>query len=167
MNFHEDPLLTERVITNYILRTLDADTAEMFESHYLGCDHCFDDLRASELLIAGLRPSLDQKIVHGVTVCQFLGSARLIRDSAELRELSSIILQQKDTKVLIDLSKVSRIDSVGLGMLMQCYTHAVNNSGMLKLLNPSVQVERVLKLTRIDSILEMHSDPSEAIRSFA
>ena len=42
---------------------------------------------------------------------------------------------------MIDLSRVSRIDSWGLGVLIHCYSHAICNSGALKLLNPSAQVK--------------------------
>jgi len=74
---------------------------------------------------------------------------------------------ESDTKVLIDLSKVSRIDSTGLGVLMNCYCHAVKNAGMLKLLNPDVPVRRVLSLTKIDSVLQTFEDEAAAIQSFA
>jgi hypothetical protein len=59
---------------------------------------------------------------------------------------------RSDGKVLIDLNRVSRIDSAGLGMLMRC-THAVKQSGALKLLQPAQQVKKVLSLTKIDSVI--------------
>ena len=72
-----------------------------------------------------------------------------------------------DPKTLnIDLSKVSRIDSAGLGMLMRCYTHAVRNAGILKLLNPTTQVKKVLSITRIDSVVPTFEDENAALKSF-
>ena len=44
MQFHDDPTFREEVIRNYLRRTLDADAAEAFESHYLSCDECFEEL---------------------------------------------------------------------------------------------------------------------------
>jgi anti-sigma B factor antagonist len=67
---------------------------------------------------------------------------------------------------LIDLSEVSRIDSTGLGVLMNCYCHAVKNSGALKLLNPDAPVKRVLRITKIDAVLQSFEDESTAIASF-
>ena len=58
------------------------------------------------------------------------------------------------------------IDSAGLGMLMGCYTHAVRNAGVLKLLNPNSQVKRVLSLTRSDSVVPTFEDENAALQSF-
>ena len=61
---------------------------------------------------------------------------------------------------------VSRIDSAGLGALMACYSHAVRNRGLLKLLNPSSEVQNLLRMTKIDSLLQSFSDERNALRSF-
>ena len=167
MQFHEDPLIREQLIRNYLLKRLDAGSAESFESHYLGCEECFEELRTTQLLIAGLSQStLDARRLKDVLVLEFTNPAQLIRQSRELTELSKEVLQQKDTKVLIDLSRVSRIDSAGLGLLMRCYSHAVRNSGMLKLLNPNPEVQKLLELTKINSVVESFDDEQKALQSF-
>jgi anti-sigma B factor antagonist len=89
----------------------------------------------------------------------------LTRQSFELEELQRAF-QQKDTKVLIDLGRVTKIDSAGLGQLMSCYSHAVKNQGILKLLNPTAEVQSLLRLTKIDSVLETYYDERQALRSF-
>jgi len=167
MDFHQDLLAREELIRNYLLRRLDANTAEAFESHYLSCDECFEELRASQLLAAGLGQSkLELRRIGDVAVLGFTVPARLTRQSEELQTLLEDVLQQKDTKVLIDLSRVSRIDSRGLGMLMACYAHAIKNQGMLKLLNPGVEVQSLLRMTRMDTVLETHYDEEKALQSF-
>ena len=99
-------------------------------------------------------------------VLEFSHPAQLVRQAQELRQLLAGVMEQKDTKVLIDLSRVSRIDSAGLGMLINCYSHAVRNHGMLKLLRPSAPVQNLLRLTRIDSVLETYEDEAKALESF-
>jgi anti-anti-sigma factor len=166
-NFHEDPVLREEFITGYLCRRLSADLAEQWESHYLACDDCFEELRATELLIRGLgEPMVESRRVNDVTVLRFAQGSQLLASSLELAELSNVIRVQKDTKVLIDLSKVSRIDSTGLGVLMNCYCHAMKNAGALKLLNADAPVRRVLSVTKIDSVLQMFEDEAAAIASF-
>jgi anti-anti-sigma factor len=166
-NFHEDPVLREEFITGYLCRRLSADLAEQWESHYLACDDCFEELRATELLIRGLgEPMVESRRVNDVTVLRFAQGTQLLASSLELAELSNVIRVQKDTKVLIDLSKVSRIDSTGLGVLMNCYCHAMKNAGALKLLNADAPVRRVLSVTKIDSVLQMFEDEAAAIASF-
>lgn len=167
MEFHDDRLFREEFIRDYLLKRLDSDAAERFETHYLACDECFEELRASELLIAGLgQPKIELRRLDEVTVLEFTQPARLTRQSQELNELWNGVTRQSDTKVLIDLSRVSKIDSTGLGLLMTCYSHAVKNQGMLKLLNPSADLRRLLRVTRIDSVLESYDDEQQALRSF-
>lgn len=167
MDFHEDSLITEGVIFKYLNRTLDAETSEEFSCHYLECDRCFTELRISELLMAGLQGArIGRKVIGDVAIFQIESPGYLVRGSRELSELCSLVLAQKDTKVLIDLGLVSRIDSIGLGMLMQCYSHVIRNRGTFKLLNPSPPVQRALSITKIDSVVEMYLDESEALRAF-
>jgi|SRR5712692_7188444 len=167
MPCYDDPLEREDLIRKYLLKRLEAGASEAFESHYLTCDDCFEELRASELLLTGLSGSnVGQRRLEDVVVLQFARPVQLTRQAPELSELMRGVLEQKDTKVLIDLSRVSRIDSAGLGLLMSCYSHAIRNHGMLKLLNPSAEVARLLQLTRIDAVLETYYDEGQALQSF-
>lgn len=167
MRYHDDPLELEELTRKYLLKRLDAAAQEEFESHYLACDDCFEQLRASELLIAGLRqPGVHQQRLDDVLVFKFSRPVQLIRRSREMTALLRSVLEQRDTKVLIDLSRVSRIDSAGLGLLMSCYSHAVRNQGMLKLLNPGPQVQNLLRITRLDSVVETYFDEGQALESF-
>jgi anti-anti-sigma factor len=167
MQIHEDPLLREETIRDYLSKRLDAAATEAFEIHFLNCDECFEELRASEFLIAGLRKRrIDRRKLGDIAVLGFTEPAQLTRLSSQMKELSHSVLEQSDTKVLLDLSKVSRVDSAGLGLLMQCYSHAIRHNGSLKLLNPSSQVQHLLRLTRMDSVLEAYSDEQAAVLSF-
>ncbi len=166
MHFHQDLTFREELIRNYLLKRLDAVEAEAFESHYLSCDECFEELQMSRMLMAGLTQSIiELRRLDDVLVLQFAGPAQLIRQSFELEQLQQVF-QQKDTKVLIDLSRVIKIDSAGLGQLMSHYSHVVKNQGMLKLLNPTAEVQTLLRLTRIDSVLETYYDERRALDSF-
>jgi anti-sigma B factor antagonist len=167
VDFHHDVAGREQLLAKYLYRRLSPDQVEALECHYLECNECFEEMRATELLIRGLgEPILQRKRVNDVTVLRFMESSQLLAASLELTELTKAIRLENDTKVLIDMSNVSRIDSTGLGVLMNCYCHAVKNSGALKLLHPDVAVKKVLNVTRIDSLLQSFEDESAAIRSF-
>lgn len=166
-DWHGDPVYREDLIRNYLHRRLAPELADRFEDHYLACEECYNELGATELLIRGLgEPVLERKRVQDVTVLRFTEGTELLAASLELNELAKAVRLQKDTKVLIDLSKVSRIDSTGLGVLMNCYCHAVKNSGALKLLNPDAPVKKVLSITKVDSVLQTFDDETAAIASF-
>jgi anti-sigma B factor antagonist len=166
-DLHQDPVQREDLFRRYLERRLSADLVEQLEAHYLECDECFEELRATELLMRGLDDRiLVRRRVRDVTILRFVENTELLAYSLELNELASAIRLQSDTKVLIDLSKVSRIDSTGLGVLMNCYCHAVKNSGALKLLRPDTPVKHVLSLTKVDKILQSFDDEAAAIASF-
>ena len=167
MDFHSDLVLREQLITRYLQHQLSPELAGEWEGHYLVCDECFEEMRATELLIRGLgEPIVERKRINDVTILKFARGTQLLAASLELTELSKAVRLESDTKVLIDLSRVSRIDSTGLGVLMNCYCHAVKNAGVLKLLNPDAPVRRVLSMTKIDSVLQTFEDEAAAIESF-
>src|SRR6201987_5852422 len=103
MNCGMEPIQREQIIARYLSRSLDADAVEEFEGHYLGCDECFDELRLSERMAADLRASnLAWRHSGGVSVLQFRKKAELTHSAQELDELRREVLEQKDTRVLID-----------------------------------------------------------------
>ena len=166
-NLHADPVFREELIAKYLARKLEPEATAHFEDHYLGCQDCFEELRATELLIYGLRATaIERTQAEDVTVVRFAAPAELTGSSLDLNTLLQMVQSPGETKVLIDLSKVSRIDSAGLGMLMRCYTHAVRNAGILKLVNPTTQVKKVLSITRIDSVVPTFEDENAALKSF-
>jgi len=163
----KEPIEREEVIAKYLSRSLDSEAVEEFEGHYLGCDECFDELRVSERLAADLRASnMTWKQSGGVSVLQFRANAELTHSAQELEELRREVLEQRDSRVIIDLSRVTRIDSAGLGQLMSCYSHLVKNRGALKVLNPTPEIRKLLDMTGISTLIPAFEDEHEAVRSF-
>jgi len=166
LDLHRDAVTRDETIVRYLRRRL-PDAGE-FESHYLTCDDCFEELGATRLLIEALSlPAVASSREAGVAVLRFLAPAQLLRDSVELQAVLDAVRLQNESRVLIDLSTVSRIDSAGLGVLMNCYCHARRSSGSVKLLKPNAPVKKVLAITKLDSVLETFDDESAAISSFA
>ena len=168
IDFHADPLSREEVVVKYLARRLDPAAVAEFEAHYLDCGDCFEELRLSDKIRQGLAESAVAMRREGdVLVVGFAGPTQLTRPSPAARQLLEGILQHNDSKVLVDLSTVSRIDSAGLGLLIKCYSHALRNRGMFKLLNPNEEVRHLFRLTRMDSILETYEDEKRALESFS
>jgi anti-anti-sigma factor len=163
----KEPLEREQVIARYLARSLDSEAVEEFEGHYLGCDECFDEMRVSDRLAADLRATnLAWNQTGGVSVLRFKTNAELTHSAHELDELRKEVLEQSDTRVIIDLSRVTRIDSAGLGQLMSCYSHLIKNRGALKVLNPAPEIRKMLDMTGLSSIIPTFHDEQEAVSSF-
>jgi anti-sigma B factor antagonist len=77
------------------------------------------------------------------------------------------VLEQRDSRVIIDLSRVTKIDSAGLGQLMSCYSHLVRNQGALKVLNPRPEIKNLLDMTGISTLIESYQNEQEAVSSFS
>lgn len=167
MNCSMEPIQREQVIAKYLSRSLDSEAVEEFEGHYLGCDECFDELRVSERMAAELRfKNLAWRHAQGVSVLRFRKAAELTHSAGELEELRREVLEQSDSRVIIDLSRVTKIDSAGLGQLMSCYSHLVRNQGSLKVVNATPEVRKMLDMTGISTLIPSFNDESEAVKSF-
>jgi anti-sigma B factor antagonist len=167
-DLHSDPVYREETILRYLRRALPEAAAVAWEDHYLLCDACFEEIGATQLLLDGLNLApVAFGSVGDVAVMRFPRPTQLLGTSLELQALANAVRTRNESRVLIDLSSVSRIDSAGIGVLMNCYCHALRNSGALKLLHPTAPVREVLKITNLDSVLETFEDETAAIRSFS
>ena len=162
-----EPIRREQIIARYLSRSLDADAVEEFEGHYLGCDECFDELMLSERIASDLRTgNLSWTQSGGVSVLEFQSPTELTHSAQELDDLRRSVLEQTDKRVIVDLSRVTRIDSAGLGQLMSCYSHLVKNRGALKIMNAGPEVQKLLDMTGISTLIPSYRDVQEALKSF-
>jgi anti-anti-sigma factor len=68
--------------------------------------------------------------------------------------------------IVIGLRHVTRLDSVGLGLLVRTVATLRRNGGDLRIANPPEFVTDLLKLTRLTSFLQTCASEEEAIASF-
>ncbi len=69
-------------------------------------------------------------------------------------------------KVVIDLSKVEWMSSVGLGMLISALTTMKNAGGELKLAAVTKSIQSLLTITRLMTIFESYDSVADAIKTF-
>jgi anti-anti-sigma factor len=70
------------------------------------------------------------------------------------------------SKLLLDLSTVTYVDSATIGCLMDLYRQAHAAGGTLKLSGVQKRVETMLSMTGAQNFLEIHPDEASAIKSF-
>ena len=86
-------------------------------------------------------------------------------EAAALSRLVEEVLE-RGSKVVLDLSGVTSIDSAGIGELISLHTRAQSQNAVLKYASPRPLVRDLLDLTNVDSVLEIHSGVSEALAAF-
>ena len=76
------------------------------------------------------------------------------------------LLTGGDKKVMIDLSKVTYVDSATIGCLMDLYRQTTAAGGELRLAGVNKRVETMLTMTGTQNFLEIHADEPSAMKSF-
>jgi anti-anti-sigma factor len=76
------------------------------------------------------------------------------------------LLAAGDRKVLIDLSKVTYVDSATIGCLMDLYRQTTTAGGVLRLAGVQKRVETMLTMTGAHNFLKMFPDEASAVQSF-
>ena len=71
------------------------------------------------------------------------------------------------TKIVLNLHDVAYIDSSGIGDLVASATTLRRQGGDLKVLNPSMVVQKPQRMTRVDTVLEVKPDEASALQAFA
>ena len=70
------------------------------------------------------------------------------------------------SKVLLDLSTVTYVDSATIGCLMDLYRQVTAAGGALKLSGVQKRVETMLTMTGAQNFIEIHADVPGALKSF-
>ena len=94
-------------------------------------------------------------------------SGRLIADPQlePFREqIKSLFPESRD--IILDLGKVTFIDSSGLGALVRLLASARAIGGDIKLCNVPAHTDRVLKITNLSSLFDAHESELDAISAF-
>ena len=106
-----------------------------------------------------------RKIGH-VDIVDLSGKIKIGEGDVVLRDKVSDLLDNGGAHILLNLEKVSYMDSAGIGELVACYKRAKEKDGTVKLLNPSGKVYDLLQLTKLEEVFETYRDEKEALVSF-
>lgn len=106
---------------------------------------------------AGLKLELEEKPEETIVYC----SGRIVAESAEWfqNEIRDRIIPMSrgrgvavTSRIVLDLSKISFIDSTGLGSLLTVWTAAQRRSCDMEIINPGARVEQLLSVTKLDQV---------------
>lgn len=85
----------------------------------------------------------------------------------QLRQAVHDCLEMGATKILLDLSGVTTIDSSGVGELVSTFTMSANRGARVKLEKLPPKIRDVLTITQLITVFEIYDDEAEALESFA
>jgi anti-sigma B factor antagonist len=102
-----------------------------------------------------------------VVIIEAEGALRLGDAVDKLREALESLIASGDPKIVVDASRIPMIDSSGIGVLVRTLTVAKQRGGSVKLVQPSKEAIRTMKLVGLLSLFEIFDDEDSAIASFA
>jgi len=101
-----------------------------------------------------------------VTIMSVQGDLVIGEAEATFKRTVTRLLEEGKIYLLVDLSEVGFLDSSGLGALVRAMTNSQKEGGQTKLLKAGPQVRRLLEMTKLDSVFEIHDDLERAVSSF-
>ncbi len=102
-----------------------------------------------------------------VTIITLQGKLCLGEDTRRLRETVKALVDGGRKLLLLEMGKLTYVDSAGLGALVGCFSCARTGEGALKLLGITKPVRESLTMTRLLPVFEVFEKEAQAIASFA
>jgi anti-sigma B factor antagonist len=101
--------------------------------------------------------------VNDVAVCAIEGKLSGFEGQGQIQEKIHELIEQKRNLIVLDLSKVSWIDSTGLGELIASLSSTKKHDGNLVLSNIQAPVQSLLKMTNLTQIFDIYEDVETAV----
>ena len=108
-----------------------------------------------------------KEVIPGVVALELKGQLQSGVECTRLQLAMDDLLREKQTRVIFDLSRVTKVDSAGLGKIVNCLSRLKLAGGTLRLAGISEMVAGLLKLTKVDRLVKVYPTALEAAQSFS
>jgi anti-sigma B factor antagonist len=87
-------------------------------------------------------------------------------DTSALKAKANELFEQGNRKLIVDLSNVSYVNSLGIGSLVSIYTTYTKGNGKIRLAGMGKSIQNVFVITRLISIFDVDDTREGAIKAF-
>lgn len=108
---------------------------------------------------------ISQREKDGITILDIQGEIDLY-NAPEIKDIIQKLIEAQKYNVIINLEKVSYIDSSGIGALISSLSNLKKYQGGLKICNVSGSVRKVFELTKLTSFFEIYESEGDAVTAF-
>ena len=109
---------------------------------------------------------IKEQLQNGVAVIELKGKLMGGPETSGIHEKVKELVSNDINKVVIDLAKVTWMNSTGLGALMGSMTSLRNAEGDLKLSRVTEKVKSLFMITKLITIFETYESIEEAVEAF-
>ncbi len=103
----------------------------------------------------------------GVAILDMSGKLMGGPDADAFSETLKTLVHEGFRNVIVNMEKVSWVNSTGLGILISGYSTLRKSGGELKLLKVSERIENIFIVSKLHTVFQSFQDEEEAVRSFA
>src|SRR5213594_405241 len=105
---------------------------------------------------------IKERNVDGVVILSLERGLKGMGEATLKERLDELVLAGH-MQILIDLGGLPYIDSTELGRLIRCHLSVRQAGGRVRLCNLSEKVRMLMKMTRLDTVLELYGSEEEAL----
>ncbi len=107
-----------------------------------------------------------QRNVDNVCILDLEGRITIGEGDVIMREAVMGLMDMGHTRILLNMARVTYMDSSGVGELLSCLTKVTDKGGQFKLLNISTKIKNLLHIAQILSVFDYYDNEEAALASF-
>ena len=110
--------------------------------------------------------TINERAFRGVTILDLAGKITLGGTNKQLHDAIKRLVHEGKTQIILNLEKVTYIDSSGLGELVAGFSTLKANNGAPKLLNVPEKIVDLMTMTKLYTVFEIFGEEIDAVYSF-
>ena len=111
--------------------------------------------------------TINNRQANGVVIVDLEGKIALGESNTALHQSLKQLVTEGNRNVILNLAKVTGIDSSGLGSIVAGYSTLQTAGGSLKLINLSDRVADLMTITKLYTVFDIYDNESDAVKSFS
>ena len=108
-----------------------------------------------------------KELKPGIVVLELKGPLQMGVECKQLELAFDELLRHNQIRVVLDFTGVTKLDSGGLGKVVNCFSRFKKAGGAMRLAGVKGMIEGVLKLTLVDRLMKVYPTALEASESFS
>ncbi|MCX5665529.1 MAG: STAS domain-containing protein [Candidatus Omnitrophica bacterium] len=109
--------------------------------------------------------SVKTEVKNDLTVCCIEGEID-INTAPDIKKAFEKLISKKTPKIVINLTKVTYVDSSGLATLVEILKNMRAYGGRMRLCNMAHKIKSLFEITKLEKLFEIIADEAEAISTF-
>ncbi len=109
---------------------------------------------------------IKKELRPGVVVLELKGPLQMGVECKQLELAFDELLREKQTRVVLDFTGITKLDSGGLGKVVKCFSRLKKAGGAMRLAGVRGMNENVLKVTLVDRLMKVYPSALEASENF-